>query len=68
MYVIRHDNEIINVRTLYLFKPDYVFQNDLTLVGQMYFRGIESPPPTMSHKIFALSAMHMVMKYAPALL
>ena len=41
MYVIRHDNEIINVRTLYLFKPDYVFQNDLTLVGQMYFRGVE---------------------------
>ena len=45
MYVIRHDNEIINVRTLYLFKPDYVFQNDLTLVGQMYFRGVEVAAP-----------------------
>ena len=45
MYVIRHDNEIINVRTLYLFKPDYVFQNDLTLVGQMYFRGVEVADP-----------------------
>ena len=45
MYVIRHDNEIINVRTLYLFKPDYVFQNDLALVGQIYFRvvGVADP-------------------------
>ena len=48
MYVIRHDNEIINVRTLYLFKPDYVFQNDLTLVGQMYFRGVEVAAPYLS--------------------
>ena len=45
MYVIWHDNEIINVRTLYLFKPDYVFQNDLPLVGQMYFRGVEVAAP-----------------------
>ena len=45
MYVIRHDNEIINVRALYLFEPDYIFQNDLTLVGQIYFRGVEVAAP-----------------------
>ena len=45
MYVIRHDNEIINMRALYLFKPDYIFQNDLTLVGQIYFRGVEVAEP-----------------------
>ena len=33
------------MRALYLFKPDYIFQNDLTLVGQMYFRGVEVADP-----------------------